>query len=103
MYAIFEAGGRQHRAEVLKTVKMSRVNAEKGATVEFDRVLAVFDDEGARIGAPYLDGAKVTGRVVQQDRARKIKVFRYKPKESFKRMLGHRQHYTEVQVTDITA
>ena len=103
MYAIFEAGGRQHRAEPTKVVKMSRINVDKGATVEFDRVLAVFGDDEATIGTPYVEGAKITGRVVQQGRARKIIVFRYKPKEHFKKLRGHRQHFTEVQITSITA
>jgi len=101
MYAIFEAGGRQHRAETLKVVRMSKLDVDKGSTVEFDRVLAIFDGAEATIGMPYVEGAKITGRVVQQDRARKIKVFRYRPKSNFKRMIGHRQHFTEVLVTDI--
>lgn len=103
MYAIFEAGGRQHRAEADVTVKMDRLDAETGDIVEFDRVLAVFDGEEAVIGAPYVDGVKVTGRVVQQGKDRKIIVFKYKPKKHYKRTRGHRQHFTQVQITEISA
>lgn len=103
MYAIFEAGGRQHRAEADAIVKMDRLDAETGDTVEFDRVLAVFDGEEAVIGGPYVDGAKVVGRVVQQGKDRKIIVFKYKPKKHYKRTRGHRQHFTQVQITEISA
>jgi large subunit ribosomal protein L21 len=102
MYAIFEAGGRQHRAEAGKVVKMDRLDAETGEAVEFDKVLALFDDDSARLGAPYVEGAKITGRVMQQGRARKIIVFKYKPKSGYKRMRGHRQHFTQVEITGIT-
>lgn len=103
MYAIFEAGGRQHRAEADAIVKMDRLDAETGDIVEFDKVLAVFDDDEAVIGAPYVDGARVTGRVVQQGRDRKMVVFKYKPKKRYKRTRGHRQHFTQVQITEISA
>ena len=103
MYAIFEAGGRQHRAAANMTVKMDRLDAETGDVVEFDKVLAVFDGEEARIGAPYLEGVRVVGRVVQQGRDRKIHVFKYKPKKHYKRARGHRQHFTQIQITEISA
>jgi len=101
MYVIFEAGGRQHRAETEAIVKMDRLDANVGDIVEFDKVLAVFDEDSSTIGAPYVDGAKVTARVVQQGRDRKIHVFTYKPKKHFKKARGHRQHFTQVQITEI--
>ncbi|MCE5218352.1 50S ribosomal protein L21 [bacterium] len=101
MYAIFEAGGRQHRAETGKVVKMDRLDAQTGDTVEFDKVLAVFDGDDAKLGEPYLSGVKVVGRVMQQGRDRKIIVFKYKPKSGWKRTRGHRQHFTQVQITEI--
>lgn len=103
MYAIIEAGGRQHRVSPEMIVKMDRLSAEVGDTVEFDKVLAVFDGDEATIGAPMVEGAKVTARVVQQGRDPKIVVFKYKPKKHYKKIRGHRQHFTQVQITDITA
>lgn len=102
MYAIIEAGGRQHRAEPNKIVKMDKLDANTGDIVTFDRVLAVFDGENTRIGAPYVEGARVVGRVVQQGRDRKIVVFKYKPKSNYKRLRGHRQHFTQVQITEVS-
>ena len=103
MYVIFEAGGRQHRAELDKIVKMDRLAAATGDVVEFDKVLAVFDGDDASIGTPYVEGVKVTGRVMQQGKDPKIHVFKYKPKKRYKRQYGHRQHFTQVQITDISA
>jgi large subunit ribosomal protein L21 len=102
MYAIFEAGGRQHKAEAGRTVKMDRVDAEVGSTIEFDKIIAMFSEDSARIGAPYVAGAKIVGRVIQQGRDRKILVFKYRPKSNYKKMRGHRQHFTQVEITEIT-
>lgn len=103
MYAIFEAGGRQHRAEPDAIVKMDRLDADTGEIVEFDKVLAIFEEADARIGTPYLEGVKVTARVVQQGKDRKIHVFKYKPKKRYRLGKGHRQHFTQVQITEISA
>jgi large subunit ribosomal protein L21 len=103
MYAIIEAGGRQHRVAPQMIVKMDRLAAKVGDMVEFDSVLAIFDGEEASIGAPKIEGAKVTGRVVQQGKDPKIVVFKYRPKKHYKKIRGHRQHFTQVQITEITA
>lgn len=103
MYAIIEAGGRQHRVAPQMIVKMDRLAAKVGETVEFDSVLAIFDGEDATIGTPKLEGAKVTARVVQQGKDPKIVVFKYKPKKHYKKIRGHRQHFTQVQITEIKA
>jgi large subunit ribosomal protein L21 len=102
MYAIFEAGGRQHRAETGKVVKMDKVEAQVGDVVEFDKVLALFGDSDSTVGAPYVAGAKVVGRVIQQGRDRKFIVFKYRLKSGYKRTRGHRQHFTQVEITDIS-
>ncbi len=102
MYAIFETGGRQYRAEENKTVKMDKLDAEPGAELSFDKVLAVHDGEKLSIGTPHIEGAKVTGQVVQQGRDRKIRVFKYKPKKRYKLMRGHRQDFTAVKITGIS-
>ncbi len=84
-------------------MKMDRLDANVGDTVQFDKVLAVFDGDNARIGAPYVAGVKIVGRVVQQGKDRKIIVFHYKPKEHLKRKQGHRAQFTQVQITEISA
>ena len=103
MYAIIEAGGRQHKAQTNLVVKMDRLDAKVGDMVEFDKVIALFDGDSANIGAPYITGAKDTGRVVQQGKDRKIIVFKYRPKKHYKKIRGHRQHFTQVQITEISA
>jgi large subunit ribosomal protein L21 len=101
MYAIFELGGRQYKAEGEKVVKMDNFEAEPGAEVSFDKVLAVHNGETLEVGTPYLAGAAVTGRVVQQGRDRKIIVFKYKPKKHYKVKRGHRRQFTAVRITGI--
>ncbi len=101
MYAIFELGGRQYRAEHDKTIKMDKLDAAVGATVSFDKVLLLHDGEKVAVGDPYIEGVKVTGRVIQQGRDRKLRVFKYKPKKRYKRMLGHRQEFTAVRIMQI--
>jgi len=101
MYAIFESGGRQYKAEENTVLRIDKLEAEPGSTLTFDKVLAVSSDEGLAIGTPYVEGATVKARVVEQGKARKIVVFKYKPKSQYKRIRGHRQQYTAVQITGI--
>jgi large subunit ribosomal protein L21 len=104
MYAIVEVGGRQHRAEPESVIKVDRQDARAGDEIELDRVLAIRDDEGnLQVGTPYLDGATVTARVVEQGRARKIRVIKFKAKKRYKRQRGHRQHFTALHITGIKA
>ncbi len=103
MYAIFEAGGRQHRAAQDMIVKMDKIDAATGDVVEFDKVLALVDDENTKVGTPYLEGVKVVAKVVQQGKDRKIHVFKYRPKSGYKRARGHRQHFTQIRITEISA
>ena len=102
MYAIFEHGGHQYRAEEQRVLRLPKVEAEPGSTVAFDKVLAVSAD-GFQIGAPYLAGAQVQGTVVQQGRGRKIRILKYKRKKHYKVQGGHRQDFTAVRVDRIVA
>ncbi len=102
MYAIVEVGGRQHMVEPDQIVKVDRLAAEPGEEIELDRVLAVRDDEGElRVGRPYVEGAAITARVVQQGRDRKVTVVKFKAKKRYRRKRGHRQHFTALQIMDI--
>lgn len=102
MYAIVEVGGRQHRVEPDRVVKVDRLKAQPGEEIELDKILAISDDEGnLRVGTPYLDDASITARVVQQGRDRKIRVIKFKAKKRYTRRRGHRQHFTALQITGI--
>ena len=101
MYAIFESGGRQYKAEENSVLRIDKLEAEPGSALTFDKVLAVSSDEGLTVGTPYVAGAKVEAKVIEQGKAKKIIVFKYKPKSQYKRIRGHRQQYTAVKITAI--
>ncbi|MCE5241382.1 50S ribosomal protein L21 [bacterium] len=102
MYAIFQSGGHQYAAAENDVIRVEKLQLEPQAEVTFDQVLAVRDGEDFKVGAPYVTGAKVTGKVVAQGRGKKIIVFKYRPKKHYRKIRGHRQDYTEVRVTSIT-
>lgn len=103
MYAIIKTGGKQYRVEEGQIIKIEKLSAEEGDKVEFDKVLAVSDDNGLKAGSPMLDEASVKGKVIEQGKNKKIIVFKYKPKIRYRKKTGHRQPYTRVLVEDINA
>ena len=100
MYAIIETGGKQYKVQQGDVVFIEKLNVEAGETVTFDKVLAVGGDE-IKVGAPYVDGASVTATVAKQGTAKKIIVYKYKPKKGYHKKQGHRQPYTKVEITAI--
>jgi len=102
MYAIFQNGGHQHKAQENETLKLEKLPAEVGEKVTFDQVLVAQQNGEILVGTPYLAGARVTGTVVQQGRGRKIRIFKYKPKKHYKRQGGHRQAFTAVRIDEIS-
>lgn len=102
MYAIIETGGKQVKVEEGQVIYIEKVEAESGDSVTFDKVLVVGGDD-VKIGAPYVDGATVTGTVEKQDRAKKINVIKFKAKKNYKRKQGHRQPYTKLTINKIEA
>ena len=100
MYAIVKTGGKQYKAEVGKFIDVEKLDAEVGDEVSFDALMVV-DGNKSQIGAPVLEGVKVTGKVLAQDKARKILVFKYKAKKDYRRRQGHRHPYTRVEITSI--
>jgi large subunit ribosomal protein L21 len=100
-YAIFEAGGKQFRAEQGKRVQVPLLTAEPGTTVTFDRVLLTADGKTVRAGQPTVRGAKVTAEVVRHGKDRKIRIFRFARRAGYRRHAGHRQPFTEVQISDV--
>jgi len=104
MYAVIETGGKQLRVQIGEVVKVESLPGDVGAPVTFDQVLMVGGDETAKVGRPNLDGAQVTGSIVEQGRARKIVIYTYKRrKNSNRKRQGHRQNYTAVKIESIDA
>ncbi len=101
MYAVFKTGGKQYRASQGEKVQVEKLDAAAGDTVEFSDVLMVGEGASVRVGKPLITGAKVTGKVVAQDRHDKITVIKFKRRTTYKRMHGHRQAFTLVEITGI--
>ena len=103
MYAVFKTGGKQYRATTGDVLKVEKLDAEKGATVELDQVLMVGEGEEVKIGAPYIDGGKVTATVVEHGRREKIKIIKFKRRKNHRKQMGHRQYFTQIEITGIDA
>ncbi|RQD70616.1 MAG: 50S ribosomal protein L21 [Tindallia sp. MSAO_Bac2] len=101
MYAIIETGGKQYRVEEGSTLVVEKLQVEKGEKVKLDKVLAVSKDGELTMGQPLVEGASVEAQVVENGRADKIIVFKYKPKKDYRRKKGHRQPYTKLKVQSI--
>ena len=103
MYAVFTTGGKQYRATTGDILKIEKLDAEKGATVELDQVLMVGEGEDVKVGTPYLKGGKVTAKVVDQGRGEKVKILKFKRRKHHMKRMGHRQDYTQIEITGIAA
>ena len=102
MYAIIETGSKQYKVAVGDIVEVEKLGLEAGAEVTFDQVLAVAGDDGKlNIGTPMVDGAKVSAKVLDNFRAKKIVVFKMKRRKGYRRTIGHRQNLTRVEITAI--
>lgn len=102
MYAVFKTGGKQYRASEGDKLRIERLDVAVGDTVEFDEVLIVANGADIRIGKPIVDGGKVAGKVLAQGRGRKVEVVKFKRRKNYQRHHGHRQHFTEVEITSIS-
>lgn len=103
MYAIMETGGKQYRVSVGDVVFVEKLDVAADEVVTFDKVVAVSKDDKLSVGAPYVEGANVSAKVLKNGKAKKITVFTYKPKKDSKRKMGHRQPYTQVRIEAINA
>ncbi len=101
MYAVIESGGKQYKVAAGQTIRVEKLEGEKGTDVVLDKVLLVAGDGKVQVGAPYLSGAKVQAKIVEQHRTRKVTAFRYKPKKNVRVKRGHRQPYTALQIEAI--
>ena len=101
MYAIIESCGKQYKVAEGDVVFFEKLDAEEGKKVTFDKVVLVSDEGKVQVGAPYVKGVKVEGKVVAHGKGKKILVYKMKPKKNYRRMQGHRQPYTKVEITSI--
>ena len=102
MYAVFRTGGKQYRARQGERVRVERLDAAVGESIAFDQVLLVGEGANIKVGAPLLKGGKVEGKVVAEGRADKIMIIKFRRRKHYKRVQGHRQSFTEVEITAIS-
>ena len=100
MYAIIETGGKQYTVEAGNKLRVEKLDAKEGDVVTFDKVVFVSGDE-PKVGTPYVEGAKVEAKVLAQDKAKKVIVYKYKAKKNERKKKGHRQPYTLVEISGI--
>ncbi|GAB2196603.1 50S ribosomal protein L21 [Sessilibacter sp. MAH4] len=101
MYAVIVSGGKQHRVAEGEVLRLEKIEVATGETVDFDKVLLVANGDDVKIGAPVVDGAKVSAEVVAHGRADKVKIVKFRRRKHSMKRQGHRQWYTEVKITGI--
>ncbi len=102
MNAIIVTGGKQYKVAEGDILFIEKLEAEAGATVKFDQVLAIIDGEKATFGAPVVEGASVEATVVKNGKGKKIRIFKYNAKKGYRKRQGHRQPYTKVEIGKIS-
>ncbi len=103
MYAIFTTGGKQYRVSQGDVLDIEKLDAEEGASVNFDNVLMVSNDDAVQIGAPYVAGGQVTATVTKQGRGKKVEIMKFRRRKHHQKRTGHRQYITKVEITGISA
>ncbi len=101
MYAIVEAGGKQYKLEEGRYVDMELLHAEPDEKVTFDKIVMLVNGKKSKIGQPYVEGAVVEGSIVKNDKAKKIIVFKQRPKKGYRKKQGHRQQFSRVMINKI--
>ena len=97
-FAIIQTGGKQYKVSAGEKIKIEKLSAEAGDSVVFDKILLTANGEDIKIGTPYIEGAKIEGKILKQGRDKKKIVFRYHSKTRYRKKKGHRQDYTEVKI-----
>lgn len=103
MYAVIVTGGKQHRVTQGETLKVEKLDAEEGAEIELDKVLMVADGDNIKIGTPELDKGTVKAKILSHGRGKKIEIVKFRRRKHHRKQMGHRQSYTEIEVTQINA
>ncbi len=102
-FAVIKTGGKQYLVEPGKKIKIEKVDAKVDANFTFDEVLLIGNDKETKIGTPFIPGAKVSATVLKQDKDEKVVTFKYTPKTRYHKTIGHRQMYSLVEITKISA
>ena len=103
MFAVFQSGGKQHRVTEGDVLRLELLESEPGNEIVFDKVLMVANGEEVNVGAPFLDGSTVKAEVLKSERAKKIRILKFRRRKDYMRRQGHRQWFTEVKITSIQA
>jgi len=103
MYAVISTGGKQYKLAKGDVCRIEKLDAEEGASVDLDKVLLIADGDNINIGAPFVDGGKVTATIKSHGRAKKVEIMKFKRRKHHQKRTGHRQYYTEIEVTGISA
>ncbi|MEY6430875.1 50S ribosomal protein L21 [Thioalkalicoccus limnaeus] len=103
MYAVIQTGGKQYRVAEGDRLRVEKLGAEAGDSVEFDQILMVADGEDVKVGRPYVDGARVMATVATHGRGKKVKIIKFRRRKHYMRRQGHRQWFTELRITGINA
>jgi len=102
MYAVFVSGGRQFRAVPGEVIRVEKIEGDVGAAFDIDQVLMIGDGDSFKIGAPGLSGAKISATIKAHGRADKIHIVKFRRRKHHRKQMGHRQYYTEIEITGIT-
>lgn len=102
MYAVIKTGGKQYRVVQGETLRIESLDASEGDAIEFDQVLMVGEGADVRIGAPLVDGGKVTATVKSHGRGKKVEIIKFRRRKHHMKRMGHRQNFTEVEITGIS-
>ena len=102
MYAVIKSGGKQHRVEPGEVLRLEKLDASEGETVNFDQVMMCGEGENIQIGTPFVDGVAVTAEVVSHGRGDKITIIKMRRRKHYRRQAGHRQYFTEVKIKEIS-
>jgi len=102
MFAIIETGGKQYKVAEGDVIRVELLDVEADTEITIDKVLAVYDGEKLNAGKPYVENAKVSCKVLEHGKAKKVVVFHYKPKKNIRKKNGHRQPFTKLQIASIT-
>ncbi|MDR5899989.1 50S ribosomal protein L21 [Halomonas vilamensis] len=103
MFAVIKSGGKQYRVEEGQTLKLEKIEVATGETIEFDEVLLVGNDDDVTVGAPLVEGAKVSAEIVDHGRGDKVTIIKFRRRKHSMKRQGHRQWFTEVKITGISA
>jgi len=102
MYAVIKTGGKQYRVTEGETLKVEKLDIEAGSSIEIEQVLMIADGDKVQIGAPYVDGGKVVATIKSHGRGKKIEIIKFKRRKHYDKRTGHRQAYTELEITGIS-